>query len=684
MERLIDVDPVLYGMLHKTKNQGVNLEKLTPGSNKKVWWQCPNFSDHSWQDSPVSSRRYGSKCLICSNKRVLSGFNDLATKNPQLAKQWHPVKNGDLTSSDVFPNSNKLFWWICQTNESHEWEQSASNQSKSVGGCPFCSNRRILPGDNDLATKNPELIAKWDWGKNSTILPVQVSAGSPRSVYWLCELGHSFSSPIVNMAHGAGCPFCSSSALLPGFNDLATTHPDLLSLFSPENSVSPSQIMAGSDKRLKWLCPLGHTWVTQVKNIRKGTRCPVCDGKQLLQGFNDLGTKSPAIAAEWHPSKNGQLMPQDVIGGGKTFAWWQCQKGHEWRSTIGNRVFFKSGCPVCQNTLLQPGANDMETTNPALAAQFDLSKNFPATPKSMIASTHKMLWWKCDLGHSWRSTGNTRISQGTGCPVCSGKQVLEGFNDLATRYPELSKQWHPTLNGYLKPEHVSGGSHKKVWWKCDQGHDFSASLVNRAALASNCRICVNQEVLAGYNDLASQWPELLSEWDYEKNKTTPPDSVIARSEIKYWWICDQGHSWRVSPGVRIRVGTGCPTCANRGYSQAASGTFYFIQNPSLAARKVGIANQKSNRLDAWTSLGWEIVFKFNSDEGRLILQLETNILRWIRKELGYPPYLSPSEVGKLRGWSETFSDDGISNFEVTQKIQSELEHLLKMQDKDRG
>jgi hypothetical protein len=649
--------------------------RIATGSNRKLWWQCAEYRDHFWDDSPYARTKLGVGCLVCSNKRVLAGFNDLLSKRPDLASHWHPIKNGSLTPSEVFPGSNKKYWWVCPKNQRHEWEATPNSQRFSGVRCPFCSNRRIIAGDNDLASKNPELAAKWDYSRNGKITPDQVPAGSPKSVYWVCDRSHSFASPIVNMAKGAGCPYCSSKALLEGFNDLATTHPDLLQFFSPNNAITPKQIMAGSDVRLEWVCQSGHQWIAQVKNIRNGRRCPVCASKKLLPGFNDLATKFPEIAAQWHPQKNGDRTATDVIGGGSADAWWLCGLGHEWRSTIGNRVFFNSGCPVCQNVLLQVGANDMETTNPHLAGQFDLRKNYPHTPQTLVASTHKMLWWRCELEHSWKAAGSTRVGLGTGCPVCSGRKVLAGFNDLASRYPRLCEEWHPTLNGGLTPDQVSGGTHRKVWWLCDKGHEYTAAIVNRAVGASNCRICVNQQVLGGFNDLASQWPDLLGEWDFEKNAATPPDTVIAKSEIKYWWLCIEGHSWKVAPGVRIRVGTGCPTCAKRGYSQAESGSFYFIQNPALGARKIGIANQKSTRLDSWVALGWEVIFRFDSDDGVLVMELETNMLRWVRKDLGLPPYLSQSEIGKLRGWSETFSGDGPSNLEIKLKIQDELSRL---------
>lgn len=676
MDRLHETHPHVYKELHPVLNSGVDVSKIAPGSSGKLWWQCSQHKDHVWDDSPYSRTRRGAGCLVCSNKRVLAGFNDLQTKNPSLASQWHPTKNGDLLPSAVFPSSNKQAWWICPTNSKHEWRESPNNQAKSIRRCPFCSNKRILAGDNDLESKFPLIASKWDHEKNGTLKPNQVSIGTPRSVFWLCDLGHSFSSPVAEMTRrGAGCPYCSSKALLKGFNDLATTHPELLTMFSPNNIRKPTEVMAKSDVRLNWVCEYGHEWVAQVKNISNGKRCPVCANKQIVTGFNDFATNYPDLAAQWHPTKNKGVIPTQVAAGSKKHAWWLCNRGHEWQATIGNRVFFKSGCPVCQNILVSIGDNDMWTTHPALAEQFDLVKNVPETPWSLIASTHKMIWWKCALDHSWRATGNSRVSQGSGCPICSGRLVLAGFNDLETRYPELSLEWHPNLNGDLNPQQVSGGTPRKVWWLCASGHTYESAIVQRVSLKSGCPICSNQKALDGYNDLASQWPSLLVEWDYIKNAPTNPQDVVARSDKKRWWICSEGHSWKTAPGVRIAVGTGCPNCAKRGYSQASSGSFYFIQNSVLGARKVGIANQKSNRLEAWIALGWEVVFRFDSDKGGLILELETKILRWIRKDLGYPPFLSQTEVGKLGGWSETFSDEGLSNLEVLKRIELELESL---------
>ena len=135
-ERLSIVYPELAREWHPTKNGGLTADSVTLGSNKKVWWlgKC----GHEWE-AVIYKRVNGRGCPYCSGKRVLKGFNDLGTKNPELAKEWHPTKNGDLTPYDVTSGSSKKVWWLGKCG--HEWEASIVNRSRLESGCPFCRKR---------------------------------------------------------------------------------------------------------------------------------------------------------------------------------------------------------------------------------------------------------------------------------------------------------------------------------------------------------------------------------------------------------------------------------------------------------------------------------------------------------------------------------------------------------------
>ena len=93
---------------------------------------------HEWRAS-IDERNKGRKCPYCTNRLVLSGFNDLATKRPDLTKEWHPTKNDNLDPTKVLPGSGSKAWWICK--EGHEWQAEISGRNKGAG-CPKCAIAR--------------------------------------------------------------------------------------------------------------------------------------------------------------------------------------------------------------------------------------------------------------------------------------------------------------------------------------------------------------------------------------------------------------------------------------------------------------------------------------------------------------------------------------------------------------
>ena len=137
-------------------------------------------------------------------------------------------------------------------------------------------------------------------------------------------------------------------------------------------------------------------------------------------------------------------------------------------------------------------------THPEIAAEWS-EKNAPLTPADFTAGAHERVWWKCKLGHEWQTKINNRCINGTGCPYCTSRLIKKGFNDFATLYPELLKEWSDK-NGDLKPEDFCKSSTTKVWWKCKNGHEYLMSFHSRT-IGYGCTYCSNKVVLKGYNDL---------------------------------------------------------------------------------------------------------------------------------------------------------------------------------------
>lgn len=176
-------------------------------------------------------------------------------------------------------------------------------------------------------------------------------------------------------------------------------------------------------------------------------------------------------------------------------------------------------------------------------------------PDAVTYGSHKKVWWLGPCGHEYQRLVKNRTLRSIKCPKCPGKAPV------SVTHPHLVPEWHPTLNGDLRPEDVSKGSKRDVWWVCGKGHPVWMSAVrNRASGAAGCPYCSGNLPILGETDFASQMPHLVPQWHSTKN-TCGPHEVTQSSNTKRWWVCprcDQDYLARVF--VRRR-GDGCPVCA---------------------------------------------------------------------------------------------------------------------------
>ena len=349
----------------------------------------------------------------------------------------------------------------------------------------------LIKGVNDLATTDPELVKEWDYEKNGELLPEMFMANSHHQVWWKCKHGHSWQARISTRKL-SGCPVCSGRKVLAGYNDFATAHPELLGEWDYEKNGNflPSMVTPFTVKKVWWRCSYGHEWETSVKSRSIGCGCPVCASVKVLPGYNDLVTTYPEIAKQWDYEKNS-LSPTEVTAGSKKRVFWKCEKGHKWQAPVYARVQ-KQGCPYCTNKKVLVGYNDLATTHPELLKEWDYEKNI-VHPTELVAGTRKKVWWKCQTcGYSWLAEVRKRVNENTGCPVCSTpfRVVLTGYNDLATKYPEIAREWNYEKNGDLLPSMVACGASVRVWWKCIDGHEWQTSISNRTSQNTGCPICL--------------------------------------------------------------------------------------------------------------------------------------------------------------------------------------------------
>jgi hypothetical protein len=264
--------------------------------------------------------------------------------------------------------------------------------------------------------------------------------------------------------------------------NLAVLYPELLKKWHPTRNgpLTPDQVLPRSNEKAWWVCPKGHEWLARVASVTTGSGCPYCTGYRTAPE-NSLGLLHPEVAREWHPTKNGTLLPVNVSSHSGQKVWWICSNGHEWSACTFSRTR-GSGCPYCSG-LKASKEHSLQAHNPELAKEWHPEKNGKVTSSDVTPFSGSKRWWLCKQGHEWEATVANR-AKGRGCPYCAGRLA----KSLQTHNPLLAKEWHPTKNGTLTSDDVKPGSRRKVWWLCGRNHGWIAT-VNSRSRGSGCPHC---------------------------------------------------------------------------------------------------------------------------------------------------------------------------------------------------
>lgn len=489
-ESIAESNPELLAEWNYEKNYPLDPSEVTCGSTRSVWWKGRSCG-HEWK-AEVHNRARGTRCPYCTGRKLFRGFNDLKSRFPEIAAEWHPEKNGTLTAEDVMPFTGRKVWWRGNAC-GHVWQTSVDKRTKG-SGCPYCSGAKVLVGFNDLATVFPDIAEEWSDERNGDLNPESVTAFSCKSVWWECKnCGYVWKNRISHRAHSNGCPVCAQFKACDGINDLATVRPDLAAEWAIEQNgdLKPTMVTPYSHKSVWWFGTCGHSWKSTVYARSRGSGCPFCSGMKVLAGDNDLASNYPDIAKEWNDDKNGKVEPTMVTAYSHKKVWWKGSCGHEWESSVFRRTQ-GDNCPICAGRRVLAGYNDLLSLFPDVAAEWDYDKNDPLTPDKVIGSSQKRYWWKGkECGHEWQARIDHRV-KGNGCPYCSGHRPIKGVSDLLTVNPQLAAEWNDERNGMLRPTEVTSQSHKQVWWRGQCGHEWKSAVYVRAR-GTGCPFCTGKK-----------------------------------------------------------------------------------------------------------------------------------------------------------------------------------------------
>lgn len=460
---------------------------------------------------------------------------------------------------------------------------------------------KTLTISSSIASRRPDLMAYWDYERN-TVSANLFSPTSTANVFWRCPDNpeHYWIDGIDSMSDNCSCPGCNPPSQLTTPKKMQSTkrcfsdvHPDIaVGWYQPMNgSLKPDAVSECSGIYVWWKCKEGHVWKDSIAHRVYGRNCPYCSGKRALAGFNDFATVYPDKISEWDTYKNGRLLPYEVTWCSGKKVGWVCCKNHRWDATVAHRAY-GTNCPYCVGLLPIKGVNDLETVHPDIARQWHPTDNGDIKPEDVSAKSNQYAYWLCELGHKYRTriaarTGDSQI----GCPYCSNRKVLLGFNDLYTTNRDVALEWDIEANGSITPFSVVAGCNKKYGWKCMRGHKWTTSPCSRVYGKHNCPYCSGRLPIVGETDLETVSPELARQWDKKRNGMLTPQMVTRHSTQKVWWTCihNRTHHWLASPASRHDPNVGCPICNSGNVTSfPEKALMYYMPNDALANTNLDI------------------------------------------------------------------------------------------------
>lgn len=656
------------GMTNKFGEDVSKPSLVMPNSSIKVGWICAK--GHRYEATVGNRTAINRGCPYCSGRKLLQGYNDFETwckenGRQDLLDEWNYEKNNGLEPSEILQGgAGKKYWWIGVCG--HEWDAVISSRittrrgkTKMVktAGCPYCSNppKRILVGFNDLETwcknnKRDILLSEWDYEKND-ISPKDVTFGSGKYVWWKCNMNHEWKAQIHNRTEGSktNCPICARTQT--SFPEQAVAYylrkeykilqryrikGREVDIFIPQFNIAIEYdgLMwhSGKDKirqdleKTKKLISEGVTLI-RIRETKDNTSIYKQDGQYVIEFVamngkyvttefewaitelykvintitnsndipiidmnadelsirayymnmlkeNSVASVFPELIDEWDVEKNEGITPDAFSARNNKKVWWKCNKGHSWLASINSRGERKLGCPYCAGQRVRVGENDFETwckeNNPSLLLEWDYDKN-SISPSEITKSYLKKIKWKCSKNHTWEASVSNRV-HGTGCPQCNtGNNVVRNKISLEEwckdNLSSICDEWDYEKNGEITPQKITYGSHKKVWWKCAQGHEWEAVIKSRTH-NHGCPYCSStyKKAIKGVNDLETWCREndreyILEEWDSLQNEELSPDMVTWGSHKRIHWKCSKGHEWEAVIKERTRInGNLCPIC----------------------------------------------------------------------------------------------------------------------------
>lgn len=434
-----------YVDFEKNLKEGIDIYSLRPYSAVKIWWKCPKCGKKT--KSTIASRIHidkdTGKVRYAGCRCDMGIYIPISTILP-LMRFWDTDKNVNINPSKLPLYSNLAVWWRCPTC-GFEWQTAVGSRIRGkkdgkfiITNCPQCGKlKQKKVADKTKMKKNREkLMEKYPylekyWAKENK-KPFDAIYADQRSMYkWVCpDCGGTITGTISEIVAGKECCYCTGKKVLPGYNSLLVTRPDIAAIWSPANNRSPDSVMPSYARNVIWRCPrCKGEYKASVRDMVAGkVDCPYCTGKRPLPGFNTLSARVPWINKFY--SDDNEKCADEILATSKNRIRIICPHcGGKYVTRPIDVLNGTTQCPHCHgsSTRTIAGLNSLADLYPDILKEWDFISNtiLGLKPTKISKSSKADAWWICRKAHHrYRMTVANRINfydrQQDACPICKG------------------------------------------------------------------------------------------------------------------------------------------------------------------------------------------------------------------------------------------------------------------------